>query len=149
MVDNHRRYHHHRETELGFEAVMEFLLWEYRPSVEPRHWELRPRDRVLSTCLRSWEHVPLTGLEPSLELLPRFGNPSWRVRLSDCLPSANIVLFSLINLLLISFCSCRRSPSYHQVGRPYSQTRPRLPHSVHLGAPISHFRFLNKQVQHP
>ncbi len=91
----------------------------------------------------------LTSLGLSFKLIVGLGKPTWRARSRDCLPSANNALCSLINLLLTSFWSCRRLSSYHQIGRPYSQTRPRLAHSLHWGVSISHFTFLNEQVQHP
>ena len=99
--------------------------------------------------MRIRKYVQLTGLEPILEMIPGLEDPAWCGRSKDCLLNASIALCSLINLLLISFCSCLRSSSYHQAGRPYSQTRPRLKHSLHLGASMSHLTFLNEQVQHP
>ena len=119
----------------------------FRNSSELGHSEL-PARQNLSNAARIGDCIRLTGLKPVFGLLAILGKPTWRVRSSDCLP-ANNALCSLIKCLLVSFWTCLRSSSYHQVGRPYSQRRPRLAHSLHLGVRISHFTFLNLQVQHP
>lgn len=120
----------------------------FRNNSELGHSEL-PARQNLSNVARIGDYIRLTGLKPVVGLLAILGKPTWRVRSSDCLPNANNALCSLINCLLVSFWTCRRSSLYHQVGRPYSQIRPRLAHSLHLGVKISHFTFLNEQVQHP
>lgn len=95
------------------------------------------------------ETIQHTGLDALLVLLTDFGNVERCGSSIDCLRFVIFALCSLINLLLISFCSSRRSSSYHHVGRPYSQTRPSLAHSVQSGSAMSQLDFLNKQVQHP
>jgi hypothetical protein len=52
--------------------------------------------------------IQLTGLETSIEPPTGFGKLAGRALSNDCLLTISIALCSLINLLLISLCSCFR-----------------------------------------